>query len=418
MDAPDSHPCAHATRNGRSQVKATQTLHELGQSIWLDNITRRLLASGALRRYIDELSVTGLTSNPTIFDHAIESGSDYDEAIDRKLKEGKSGEAVFFDLALEDLRRAADLFRPVHERACGVDGWVSLEVSPLLAHDADSTLAEAKALYAQANRPNVYIKIPGTREGLAAIENAIFAGVPVNVTLLFSREQYVAAAEAYLRGLERRIAAGLRPDVGSVASLFVSRWDVAVAGKVDAALTNRLGIAVAQRAYRAYCELIASARHQRAMNVGARAQRLLLASTGSKDPKASDVLYVEALAAPLTVDTMPEATLKAFADHGRPGAAMRADGGDCETTLAAFANAGIDVDRLPFDFRMKARPRSPGPGTSSSPPSRRKVRRSRASGSHAGRQHPQSAGGQRRPAAGCRLRAVGRIRRMRRRPRG
>jgi transaldolase len=327
-------------------MKATQTLHDLGQSIWLDNITRRLLASGTLRRYIDELSVTGLTSNPTIFDHAIENSSDYDEAIDRKRKAGKAGEALFFELALQDLRRAADLFRPIHERTCGVDGWVSLEVSPLLAHDAESTLAEAKALYAQAERPNVYIKIPGTREGLAAIEEAIFGGVPINVTLLFSREQYVAAAEAYLRGIERRIAAGLRPDVESVASLFISRWDVAVAGKVPAALTNRLGIAVAQRAYKAYCELIASARYQRAMNVGGRAQRLLLASTGTKDPKAPDVLYIEALAAPLTVNTMPEATLKALADHGQPGAAMRADGGDCETTLAAFAKAGIDVDLL------------------------------------------------------------------------
>ncbi len=327
-------------------MKATQKLHELGQSLWLDTITRGLLTSGTLKRYVDELSVTGLTSNPTIFDHAIKKSSDYDAAIRRKLEEGKSGEALFFDLALQDLTQAADLFRPVHERTCGVDGWVSLEVSPLLAHDAQSTLAEAKALHGRARRPNLFIKMPGTREGLAAIEAAIFAGVPINVTLLFSREQYVAAAEAYLRGIERRIAAGLKPDVASVASLFVSRWDVAVSGKVPDALGNRLGIAVAQRAYEAYCDLIASPRCQRLMNAGARPQRLLLASTGTKDPKASDVLYVEALAAPLTVNTMPEATLKAFAEHGELGAAMRAEGGDCETTLAAFAKAGIDIDAL------------------------------------------------------------------------
>jgi transaldolase len=327
-------------------MKATQKLHELGQSLWLDTITRGLLTSGTLHRYVDELSVTGLTSNPTIFDHAIKNSSDYDAAIRRKLDEGKSGEALFFDLALQDLTQAADLFRPIHERTCGVDGWVSLEVSPLLAHDARSTLAEAKALHGRAQRGNLFIKIPGTREGLAAIEEAIFAGVPINVTLLFSREQYVAAAEAYLRGIERRIAAGLKPDVASVASLFVSRWDVAVSGKVPEALSNRLGIAVAQRAYKAYCDLIASPRCQRAMNAGARPQQLLLASTGTKDPKASDVLYVEALAAPLTVNTMPEPTLKAFAEHGELGAAMRADGGDCETTLAAFARVGINIDAL------------------------------------------------------------------------
>ena len=321
-------------------------LHELGQSLWLDNITRGLLASGTLRRYVDELSITGLTSNPTIFDSAIKNSSDYDASIRGKLKDGKTGEALFFELALEDLTRAADLFRPIHERTCGVDGWVSLEVSPLLAHDTDSTLAEAKALHAQARRPNLYIKIPGTREGLPAIEQAIFAGVPINVTLLFSREQYVAAAEAYLRGIERRIGAGLKPDVASVASLFVSRWDVAVAGKVPEGLSNRLGIAIAQRTYKAYRDFIASPRFQRAMNAGARPQRLLLASTGTKDPKAPDVLYIEALAAPLTVNTMPEATLKAFADHGEVGVPMPADGGDCEATLAAFVKAGIDIEEL------------------------------------------------------------------------
>jgi len=327
-------------------TQPTHMLHYLGQSIWLDNITRELLTSGTLRRYIEELSVTGLTSNPTIFDHALKNSTAYDAAIRDKLRQGKSGEALFFELALEDLTQAADLFRPVHDRTNGVDGWVSLEVSPLLAYDTASTLAEAKDLHARAARPNLFIKIPGTREGLPAIEEAIFAGIPINVTLLFSAKQYVAAAEAYLRGIERRIAAGLRPDVGSVASLFISRWDVAVAGKVPSALTNRLGIAVAKHAYQAYRKFQNSPRWQRACNYGARTQRLLWASTGTKDPTASDLLYVTALAAPFTVNTMPEATLKALADHGHLGPAMAADGGDCEIELARFAKAGVDVDAL------------------------------------------------------------------------
>ena len=314
-------------------MKATRLLHNLGQSLWLDNITRDLLDSGTLKGYIEELSVTGLTSNPTIFDHAIKNSKAYDAAIRNKLDEGKSGEELFFELALEDLTRAADLFRPIHERTNGVDGWVSLEVSPLLAHDTASTLAAAKTLHDRAGRPNLFIKIPGTKEGLPAIEEAIFAGVPVNVTLLFSREQYVAAAEAFLRGVERRIDAGLRPDVGSVASVFISRWDAAVAGKVPAALNNRLGIAIAQRNYRAYRDLLGSPRWQRIYNAGARPQRLLWASTGTKDPKAPDVLYIKALAAPFTVNTMPEGTLKALADHGDLREIMSADGGDCETVL-------------------------------------------------------------------------------------
>jgi transaldolase len=321
-------------------------LHDLGQSLWLDNITRDLLRSGTLKRYIDELSVTGLTSNPTIFDHAIKNSTAYDAAIRDRLSQGKPGEALFFDLALEDLSQAADLFQPAYDRTNGLDGRVSLEVSPLLAYDTMSTLAQAKELFARAARPNLFIKIPGTREGLPAIEEAIFAGVPVNVTLLFSREQYVAAAEAFLRGTERRIAAGLKPDVDSVASLFVSRWDGAVAGKVPAALTNQLGIAIARRTYAAYRDLVASPRWQRAYNHGARPQRLLWASTGTKDPKASDVLYIEALAAPFTVNTMPEATLKAFADHGKAGPVMPADGGDCETVLGEFGRAAINIDTL------------------------------------------------------------------------
>jgi transaldolase len=327
-------------------MKATKLLHNLGQSLWLDNITRDLLNSGTLKRYIDELSVTGLTSNPTIFDHAIKNSTAYDLTIREKLAEGSSGEELFFELAIEDLIRAADLFRPAHNLTNGVDGWVSLEVSPLLAYDTAKTLAAARELHARAARPNLLIKIPGTAEGLPAIEEAIFAGVPVNVTLLFSCEQYVAAAEAYLRGIERRMEAGLNPNVGSVASVFVSRWDAAIAGKVPAELNNRLGIAIAGRTYKAYRDLLASSRWQRTYNAGGRPQRLLWASTGTKDPKASDVLYIKSLAAPFTVNTMPEGTLKALADHGELGPIMAEDGGDCEKVLAQFAQAGVNVDAL------------------------------------------------------------------------
>lgn len=327
-------------------MKATQLLHNLGQSLWLDNITRDLLDSGTLRKYIDGLSVTGLTSNPTIFDKAIKSTSDYDAAIREKLAKGESGETLFFDLALEDLTRAADLFRPIYDRTNGVDGWVSLEVSPLLAYDTARTLAAAKDLFAQAGRPNLLIKIPGTKEGLPAIEEAIFAGIPINVTLLFSREHYLAAAEAFIRGIERRIAAGLKPGVGSIASVFVSRWDAAVVGKVPADLTNKLGIAIAERTYKACRASLGSPRWLRVYNEGARPQRLLWASTGTKDPHASDILYVKALAAPFTVNTMPEATLKALAEHTELGSILAVDGGDCEEVLAQFAKAGIDVDAL------------------------------------------------------------------------
>jgi transaldolase len=327
-------------------MQATQRLHDLGQSLWLDNITRDLLDNGTLQHYIDKLSVTGLTSNPTIFDQAIKNSTAYDATIRQKLKEGKSGEELFFDLALEDLTRAADLFRPIYDRTNGVDGRVSLEVSPLLAYDTASTLAAAKDLFARARRPNLFIKIPGTTEGLPAIEEAIFAGVPINVTLLFSREHYLAAAEAFLRGIERRIEAGLNPEVGSVASVFISRWDAAVMGKVPEALRNQLGIAIAQRTYKAYHTLLGSPRWQRVYNDGARPQRLLWASTGTKDPEASDILYIKALAAPFTVNTMPEGTLKALAEHGQLGALLPADGGDCEEVLAQFARAGIDIDAL------------------------------------------------------------------------
>ncbi len=323
--------------------RTTEKLHGIGQSIWLDNITHRLLASGKLLGYINELSVTGLTSNPTIFDHAIRNGSDYDDGIRRTLEEGKSGGALFFELAIEDLRQAADLFRPTYDRTSGVDGWVSLEVSPLLAHNTAETLAAAKALHHRASRPNLFIKIPGTSEGLPAIEAAIFAGVPVNVTLLFSGEQYVAAAEAFMRGIERRIAAGLDPDVGSVASLFVSRWDVAVAQKVPEILRNQLGIAIAGKTYEMYRTLLDSARWQRIQNAGGRPQRLLWASTGTKDPQASSILYVEALALPSTINTMPEATLNALAAHPEFGEAPR---DQSDKMLIEFAIAGIDTDAL------------------------------------------------------------------------
>ena len=327
-------------------MNVTRQLYAAGQSLWLDNITRDLLTTGTLKRYIDDGLITGLTSNPTIFNQAIKGSAGYDGAIRDGMKAGRSGESLFFDLALQDVTAAADLFRPVHERTDGVDGWVSLEVSPVIAYDTQTTLSEARRLHDLAARPNLFIKIPGTPEGLPAIEEATFAGVPVNVTLLFSCEQYVAAADAYLRGVERRIAAGLNPNVGSVASLFISRWDVAVADKVPAELVNRLGIAVGMRSFKAYSDLLASPRWQRAFNAGARSQRLLFASTGTKDPKASPTLYVDGLAAPFTVNTLPEKTLHAYADHGKLGPMLPADGGDCEKLLAAFGRAGIDIDAL------------------------------------------------------------------------
>ena len=326
-------------------MPATADLHDLGQSLWLDNITRTMLDDGTIQRYIDDYSVSGLTSNPSIFDNAIRTGA-YDEAIAQKAGAGVGGEDLFFELAIEDLRRAADLFLGEHERTDGVDGWVSLEVSPKLAYDADATVAAATALHARAGRPNLFIKIPGTAEGLPAVEAAIAAGVPVNVTLLFSAEHCQAAAEAYMRGLERRVAAGLDPAVGSVASVFMSRWDAAVSDKVPAELKDRLALAVGAQAYRGYRQLLDSERWQRLEGQGARPQRLLFASTSTKDPAASDTLYVGGLAAPLTVNTMPDKTLEAFHDHGELQGSLPADGGDCDQVLAAFDKAGIDVAAL------------------------------------------------------------------------
>jgi len=332
-------------------MNKAQELHDLGQSLWLDNITREILDNGTLRRYINEFSVTGLTSNPTIFDEAIGNTAAYDEGIRDKAKAGKSGEALFMELALEDLRRAADLFRPAFDATDGVDGWVSMEVSPLLANDTAGSIAAAARIHGQGERPNLYVKIPGTPEGGPAIEESIFDGIPINVTLLFSREQYIAAAEAYLRGIERRIAARRDPRVASVASLFVSRWDKAVGDKVPPDLRNRLGIAIGGRTYRAYRELLASPRWKKLAAAGARPQRLLWASTGTKDPKASDTLYVEALAAPDTIDTMPEKTLRAFAEHGQIKGVMAEDGGDAEAVLASFTKAGIDTAALALELQ-------------------------------------------------------------------
>jgi transaldolase len=327
-------------------MNATKQLHDLGQSLWLDNITRGLLTSGTLSRYITDYAVTGLTSNPTIFDKAIRDSHFYDDAIQQKAAAGKSGEDLFFELALEDLTRAADLFRPIHDSTGGVDGWVSLEVSPLLADDAAGTIQAASGLHRRAQRPNLFIKIPGTEAGVRAIEETIFAGVPVNVTLLFSCEQYLAAAEAYMRGIERRLAAGLAPTVQSVASIFVSRWDAAVQDKVPVALRNRLGIAVARRTYRAYRELLQSARWRKIAAGGGRPQRLLWASTGTKDPKAPDTLYIEALAAPDTINTMPEPTLLAYAEHGKVSGEMPADGGDADALLEQFQRSGVEQGAL------------------------------------------------------------------------
>ena len=327
-------------------MKPTERLRNLGQSLWLDNITRGILVDGTLRRYRDDLSVTGLTSNPTIYDQAIGKTNFYDEAIRAKRRTVNSVEELFFELALEDLTQAADLFRPIHEQTHGIDGWVSLEFSPLLAYDSAASLKAATTLHERAGRPNLFLKIPGTRPGLVAIEEAIFRGVPVNVTLLFSREQYIAAAEAYMRGVERRVAAGKDPKIGSVASLFISRWDKAVAGKVPEALRNRLGIAIAQRTYRAYRELLASPRWRKLAESGAQTQRLLWASTSTKDPSAPDVLYVEALAAPETINTMPDQTLLAFAGHGEVKEILSVDGGDAENVVAEFHRAGIDDMQL------------------------------------------------------------------------
>ncbi|MCU0377141.1 MAG: transaldolase [Bacteroidales bacterium] len=327
-------------------MKATQLLHNMRQSIWLDNITRDHLDNGTITKYISELSVTGLTSNPTIFEKAIKESRAYENNITSGLKNGKSAEDVFFDLALEDLIRAADLFLPVYEKTNTIDGWVSLEVSPLLAYDTQSTLKAARDLYTRAGRPNLFIKIPGTREGLPAVEEAIFSGVPVNVTLLFSREHYLAAAEAWLRGIERRLDAGLDPNVGSVASLFVSRWDGAVTDRVTADLKNRLGIAMAKRTYKASVELMNSPRWKRIIKAGVNPQRLLFASTGTKDPMASDILYVNALPAADTVNTMPEATLLALSRYDKIGPVLSTDGGDCEEVLSEFVRAGIDLEAL------------------------------------------------------------------------
>ena len=330
-----------------------QALRDIGQSLWLDNITREILDNGTLKRYIADFYVTGLTSNPTIFDEAIGNSDAYDAGIREKSGAGKQGEQLFIELALEDLRRAADLFRPIFDATHGVDGWVSMELSPLLAADTKGSIEAATRIHEEGDRANLFVKIPGTPEGVNAIEESIFNGVPINVTLLFSTAQYMAVAEAYMRGIERRIDAGLSPVVGSVASLFISRWDKASSDQLPTELHNQLGIAVAQRTYRAYRELLASARWQKLAAAGAQPQRLLWASTGAKDPTASDTIYVEALAAPDTIDTIPEKTLHAFADHGKAGKPMSEDGGDADVTLKRLAAAGIDIDALAIRLQQE-----------------------------------------------------------------
>ncbi len=334
-------------------MNATAQLHATGQSIWLDNISRKLLDSGTLERYIRELSVTGLTSNPSIFEAAFKASSDYDSSIREKTAAGLRGDDLFFEIALEDLTRAATIFKPIHDATDGVDGFVSLEVSPLLAYDTTQTIAQAKKLFVQANQPNLFIKIPGTPEGLPAIEEAIFAGVPINVTLLFSRDQYLACSEAYLRGLERRLEAGLDLKISSVASVFVSRWDRAVVNRVPSELQNRLGLAVMRQTYKAYCDLLESPRWKKLEVHGARPQRTLWASTGTKDPNAPDTIYIAPLAAPQTVNTMPEATLLAFADHGTVTGTMARDGGDAETVLELFRQAGVDLEALAANLQTE-----------------------------------------------------------------
>lgn len=334
-------------------MKATRALHNLGQSLWLDNITRDLLDNGTLKRYIDEFSITGLTSNPTIFEHAISKSNSYDAEVSRWVKAGLSSEDAFFELAIHDLTRAADLFADVHKRTAGIDGFVSLELSPLMAYDTKKSVVAAKLLHDKGNRPNLYIKIPGTSEGVPAIEESIANGVAINVTLLFSREQYQASAEAYMRGLERRVSAGLSPDVRSVASVFLSRWDGATMDKVPHALRDKLGIAIGQQVYKAYRDILESDRWQRLANFGARPQRLLFASTGTKDPKASDVLYIDALAAPNTINTIPEKTLLAFGEHGKLTGTLPRNGGACEAILADFRKVGIDLDKLAADLQSQ-----------------------------------------------------------------
>ncbi len=336
-------------------MNAPQKLHNAGQSLWLDNINRKLLTSGTLGRYISELAVTGLTSNPTIFERAIANTSDYDEALRHHAGKGRDPEQVFFELALQDIVAAADLFRPIYERTSGVDGYVSLEVSPALADDTAATVAEAKRLHGLAMRSNLFIKIPGTEAGLPAIEQTIAAGIPVNVTLLFSAEQYLAAAEAYARGVARRIKARRDPNIASVASVFISRWDVAVQDSVPNELNDQLGVAVGKQCYSAYRSFLESERWERLKEKGAQPQRLLFASTGTKNPEWSDTFYVSALAARDTVNTMPEKTLLAFADHGEVESVLRDDGGHAEHTLARFTAAGIDVPALGKELQLRGR---------------------------------------------------------------
>jgi transaldolase len=327
-------------------MNATSKLQELGQSLWLDNISRNMIDTGLLQTYISDFSITGLTSNPSIFTKAVAGGSDYDAQIASERATGATPEEIVLRLMVQDLRRAADLFAPIHKATSGKDGWVSIEVSPYLINDAKGSLEWAQRLHAQMDRANAFVKIPGTQQGAVAIEEAIFQGIAINVTLLFSRDQYVAVAEAYMRGIERRIDGGLDPKVRSVASVFVSRWDAAAAKQGRADLRNRLGLAVAADVWDAYQSILASERWQTLAKAGAMPQTLLWASTGVKDPEADDTLYITALAAPETINTMPDATLRAFADHGAVGKGGTLDREAGAKLRRVATEGGLDLDAL------------------------------------------------------------------------
>jgi transaldolase len=330
-----------------AELNPAQRLHALGQSLWLDSISRLMLRSGALARYVSELAVTGLTSNPTILGHAMAAGSDYDHSLARLVDAGVTdAQDLVYSLALEDLAEAAALFRPAWERTAGVDGYVSLEVPPDVAYDAQATIALARRLHDQAGFPNLLVKIPGTPPGLTAMEETITAGIGVNVTLLFSDTHYLRTADAYLRALERRRAAGLDLNVPSVASVFISRWDAAADPLLPPALHGRLGLAMAQKTYSSHLQLLSDKRWQTLAEAGARPQRVLWASTSTKDPDLPDSYYLGRLAAPDTIDTVPEKTLLAFADHGDPDQRLAPDYAAAERTISAIADAGVDVDIL------------------------------------------------------------------------
>jgi transaldolase len=332
---------------GPTTVNPARQLHEAGQSLWLDSINRAMLGSGDLARYVDQLAVTGLTSNPTILGHAMAASHDYEGSLRALLAQGVSGpQDLVYAAAFEDLGQAANLFRPAWQASGGEDGYVSVEVPPDLAYDAPATVALARHLHAMAGFPNLLVKVPGTPQGLTVLEELVDAGIGVNVTLLFSDTHYLRTAEAYMRALERRLARGEDLAVPSVASVFVSRWDKAADSLLPKPLHGRLGVAMAQKVYSSYQSLLASDRWRDLEAGGARPQRVLWASTSAKDPALPDTYYVEKLASPGTINTMPEKTLIAFADHGTVGEMLRDDYASGEETVAEVAAKGVDVDAL------------------------------------------------------------------------